>query len=235
MLLLYFAVKSKICELPPAPGHCRAQFRRWYFNINSRKCSWFTFGGCKGNLNNFRSEEACISACVKGKQNVATASSPFVIDVTSKQPDVIRQPELLPAPAPVPLRMGPETELSALNLNDLNDLEASGMKEFKLKRKRGRGRGRKHRCTSRKCRNKSRKRKNRVKKPRAELRIKKTSYRLKPDKVQNDQGNIEIRIKHKKNKQKKRKRQRKHNFVGKGSYYDNIRLFTLLHHRPFSP
>ena len=50
-----------ICSLPKVVGPCRADFRRWYYNGD--KCVQFTFGGCRGNENNFETEVECLQAC----------------------------------------------------------------------------------------------------------------------------------------------------------------------------
>ncbi|KAL8572992.1 hypothetical protein ACOMHN_013968 [Nucella lapillus] len=57
-------VRSPICQEAPSPGRCSAQFRRWYFNVHMAACSWFTYSGCGGNDNNFRSREECDTMCV---------------------------------------------------------------------------------------------------------------------------------------------------------------------------
>ena len=38
-------------------------FTRWYFDPESDSCKTFTFYGCKGNKNNFPSEEKCLDVC----------------------------------------------------------------------------------------------------------------------------------------------------------------------------
>uniref|UniRef100_A0A224Y254 Pancreatic trypsin inhibitor n=1 Tax=Rhipicephalus zambeziensis TaxID=60191 RepID=A0A224Y254_9ACAR len=44
-------------------GPCRAAKLRWYFDRNALQCKEFTYGGCKGNNNNFLSEAECKYAC----------------------------------------------------------------------------------------------------------------------------------------------------------------------------
>jgi len=41
---------------------------RWYFNKITDKCVKFTYGGCEGNANNFKSESDCKAACSAKKQ-----------------------------------------------------------------------------------------------------------------------------------------------------------------------
>ncbi|KAJ6655572.1 hypothetical protein lerEdw1_005043 [Lerista edwardsae] len=54
-----------ICSLPPETGPCTALFERWYYNPRTRTCETFTYGGCKGNANNFQTLEACQRRCVR--------------------------------------------------------------------------------------------------------------------------------------------------------------------------
>ncbi|ESO90195.1 hypothetical protein LOTGIDRAFT_123937, partial [Lottia gigantea] len=55
--------KAKICELPPSPGGCGAQFNRWYYNVHTKECSPLTYSGCEGNLNNFHTKKKCEKTC----------------------------------------------------------------------------------------------------------------------------------------------------------------------------
>uniref|UniRef100_A0A8D2IKE8 BPTI/Kunitz inhibitor domain-containing protein n=1 Tax=Varanus komodoensis TaxID=61221 RepID=A0A8D2IKE8_VARKO len=52
-----------ICKLPRAVGRCRASFHRYYFDISTEKCIPFTYGGCRGNANNFLSAQGCYLVC----------------------------------------------------------------------------------------------------------------------------------------------------------------------------
>nr|XP_020477484.1 kunitz-type protease inhibitor 2-like isoform X1 [Monopterus albus] len=51
------------CEVASEAGPCRAAFPRWYFNSKTGSCESFVYGGCKGNRNNYDSEESCNTAC----------------------------------------------------------------------------------------------------------------------------------------------------------------------------
>uniref|UniRef100_M3XL62 BPTI/Kunitz inhibitor domain-containing protein n=1 Tax=Latimeria chalumnae TaxID=7897 RepID=M3XL62_LATCH len=51
------------CAAPPVVGPCRAAFIRWNYNMMTKTCIRFTFGGCRGNKNNFMSEKDCYAAC----------------------------------------------------------------------------------------------------------------------------------------------------------------------------
>jgi hypothetical protein len=54
---------SSSCSEPMVVGPCRAAFARFYHS--GGQCKPFTYGGCKGNGNNFASNSACEAACVK--------------------------------------------------------------------------------------------------------------------------------------------------------------------------
>lgn len=54
---------ASVCELPRETGPCRAGFRRFFFNSQTGRCERFTYGGCRGNANNFHTVEECRNAC----------------------------------------------------------------------------------------------------------------------------------------------------------------------------
>ncbi|XP_051872416.1 tissue factor pathway inhibitor 2 isoform X2 [Pristis pectinata] len=51
------------CQLPPESGICRAFLRRYFYNITTRRCEQFVFGGCHGNANNFKDISSCQMEC----------------------------------------------------------------------------------------------------------------------------------------------------------------------------
>ncbi|CAM2105418.1 tissue factor pathway inhibitor 2 isoform X1 [Caretta caretta] len=57
------APNQEVCLLPPKEGPCRALIRRWYYDRYTQTCQEFTYGGCQGNANNFRSLESCEKSC----------------------------------------------------------------------------------------------------------------------------------------------------------------------------
>ncbi|XP_067097152.1 kunitz-type protease inhibitor 1b isoform X1 [Osmerus mordax] len=59
------------CLVPKKVGPCRGSFPRWHYNAASEECEEFTYGGCRGNHNNYISEPECTVAC-KGVQVDAT-------------------------------------------------------------------------------------------------------------------------------------------------------------------
>uniref|UniRef100_A0A4W5L0M8 Amyloid beta (A4) precursor-like protein 2 n=1 Tax=Hucho hucho TaxID=62062 RepID=A0A4W5L0M8_9TELE len=52
-----------VCTLEAETGPCRASMPRWHFDMTTRKCVRFVYGGCAGNRNNFESEEYCMAVC----------------------------------------------------------------------------------------------------------------------------------------------------------------------------
>ncbi|NXM53193.1 TFPI1 inhibitor, partial [Illadopsis cleaveri] len=59
------------CAMKADDGPCKAIHIRYFFNIKSRKCEVFEYGGCHGNENNFLTLEECQEKCV------ATGQYPF--------------------------------------------------------------------------------------------------------------------------------------------------------------
>lgn len=55
------------CAMKADDGPCKAIHIRYFFNIKSRKCEVFEYGGCHGNENNFLTLEECQKKCVPGQ------------------------------------------------------------------------------------------------------------------------------------------------------------------------
>ncbi|XP_075555281.1 actinia tenebrosa protease inhibitors-like isoform X2 [Dermacentor variabilis] len=53
------------CNLPPEVGPCKAGIPRYYYNASTHECLEFKYGGCKGNSNNFDSQQACEQRCAR--------------------------------------------------------------------------------------------------------------------------------------------------------------------------
>lgn len=51
------------CFQAKKTGPCRARVKRYYYDRRSRSCRVFYWGGCRPNLNNFKTLRACQSAC----------------------------------------------------------------------------------------------------------------------------------------------------------------------------
>ncbi|XP_048749417.1 eppin-like [Ostrea edulis] len=54
---------KRVCSLPKVTGPCKANMRRWWFNKATNRCERFTYGGCRGNKNNFTTRKACRQRC----------------------------------------------------------------------------------------------------------------------------------------------------------------------------
>nr|AAM93648.1 putative secreted protease inhibitor ISL1156_cluster318 [Ixodes scapularis] len=51
------------CTLPKKTGPCKASFSRFYFDNKDGQCKSFTYGGCGGNGNNFKTLKKCQRTC----------------------------------------------------------------------------------------------------------------------------------------------------------------------------
>lgn len=68
-------VTADVCLLEVMPGPCRGNYSRWFYDQTLGICSQFAFGGCKGNGNNFLTENECMQRCIRGRskgQDMAT-------------------------------------------------------------------------------------------------------------------------------------------------------------------
>uniref|UniRef100_A0A8B9G3P3 BPTI/Kunitz inhibitor domain-containing protein n=1 Tax=Amazona collaria TaxID=241587 RepID=A0A8B9G3P3_9PSIT len=55
------------CLVPALTGPCRAAFPRWFYSPRDGTCRRFTYGGCRGNRNNYGSREECWQRCGRGE------------------------------------------------------------------------------------------------------------------------------------------------------------------------
>lgn len=59
-----------ICVLTPEAGDpdrvCMVRYFRWFYNIATKKCEQFIYGGCGGNENRFDTKDECEKRCVPG-------------------------------------------------------------------------------------------------------------------------------------------------------------------------
>eukprot|EP00054_Salpingoeca_dolichothecata_P028024 m.209432 g.209432 ORF g.209432 m.209432 type:complete len:1116 (-) comp26104_c0_seq3:129-3476(-) len=61
--------KCDICHQPQQAGDCKAALPRYYFNTKTEKCELFSYGGCGGNDNNFKTAQECEKQCGKPQVN----------------------------------------------------------------------------------------------------------------------------------------------------------------------
>uniref|UniRef100_A0A3B1JG60 BPTI/Kunitz inhibitor domain-containing protein n=1 Tax=Astyanax mexicanus TaxID=7994 RepID=A0A3B1JG60_ASTMX len=59
--VMHFLCFLEKCQAEKKVGPCRASMPRFFYN--SGTCQRFTYGGCKGNNNNYLSEEECMKTC----------------------------------------------------------------------------------------------------------------------------------------------------------------------------
>ncbi|KAK7092413.1 hypothetical protein V1264_008158 [Littorina saxatilis] len=52
------------CEELPVQGMCKARLPRWFFNQTKYDCEEFFYGGCGGNLNNYKTKFECQIGCI---------------------------------------------------------------------------------------------------------------------------------------------------------------------------
>ncbi|VDD82359.1 unnamed protein product [Mesocestoides corti] len=63
-LVSFTEARESYCLEEPDEGRCLIAMERWYFDADTNNCSTFTYGGCGGNKNNFKSYEECESKCM---------------------------------------------------------------------------------------------------------------------------------------------------------------------------
>ena len=61
---------ENVCLQKPSPGPCKGSFQRWFYDEGANQCSPFTYGGCKGNSNNFKSAQECQTRCIASVKNI---------------------------------------------------------------------------------------------------------------------------------------------------------------------
>ncbi|GBM21980.1 hypothetical protein AVEN_219260-1 [Araneus ventricosus] len=70
---------NSVCTEPRDPGPCLGIFPRWFYNQQTGQCEKFSYGGCFGNKNNFKTKKACESICGHGKiLLLRRVTSPFL-------------------------------------------------------------------------------------------------------------------------------------------------------------
>lgn len=72
---------QEACDLPPVEGQCGGNETRWYYDRRSDECAQFHYSGCRGNKNNFYTEDECRRDCQQRRQ--PPTRSPPQIDSVS--------------------------------------------------------------------------------------------------------------------------------------------------------
>lgn len=60
-------MECNTCSLPADKGPCHGNVIRYFYDSKSRECTPFSWGGCKGNENNFSSRKHCEESCIVRK------------------------------------------------------------------------------------------------------------------------------------------------------------------------
>ncbi|VDL80357.1 unnamed protein product [Nippostrongylus brasiliensis] len=55
--------EGDVCGLKLETGPCRAAFPKYGYSKEKKTCVQFTYGGCSGNGNNFKTLEECQKVC----------------------------------------------------------------------------------------------------------------------------------------------------------------------------
>lgn len=64
---------NPVCAMPRVVGMCKAAFRKFYYDSETKSCQQFIYGGCGGNGNNFDDQKSCERTCMEGeKEEVET-------------------------------------------------------------------------------------------------------------------------------------------------------------------
>ncbi|CAI5440940.1 unnamed protein product [Caenorhabditis angaria] len=67
---------EEICQEDKQPGQCAGMFPRYWYNSEKSQCERFIFTGCKGNRNQFETEEECKQICLPGYEKMNKALVP---------------------------------------------------------------------------------------------------------------------------------------------------------------
>uniref|UniRef100_A0A8C0NWP0 Collagen type VI alpha 3 chain n=1 Tax=Canis lupus familiaris TaxID=9615 RepID=A0A8C0NWP0_CANLF len=61
--------ETDICKLPKEEGTCRKFMLKWYYDVETKSCMRFWYGGCSGNENRFDSQKECETVCTPALVN----------------------------------------------------------------------------------------------------------------------------------------------------------------------
>ncbi|KAF7245050.1 Tissue factor pathway inhibitor [Varanus komodoensis] len=82
-----------ICAFKADSGPCKAINNRYHFNIQTRQCEMFNYGGCEGNANNFQTLEECQEKCIVPEhimRKVGLDESPVGIKIAGRNINNLR-------------------------------------------------------------------------------------------------------------------------------------------------
>lgn len=70
---------EEVCTQEKVLGPCRGYFPRWYFDTQRQMCMQFTYGGCRGNRNNFEKYDECTRMCEFHKPSTNDREQPLEV------------------------------------------------------------------------------------------------------------------------------------------------------------
>ncbi|CAI4225042.1 unnamed protein product [Auanema sp. JU1783] len=95
---------EEICRLNLDSGACDTFSERFYYDASRGSCQPFTFGGCGGNTNNFRTSEECYQRCGFLNPNAAAVAQQHLQQAPqqqSRQEVIIPPNAIVERPAPI--------------------------------------------------------------------------------------------------------------------------------------
>ena len=63
LIFMFICLDNNFCGLNNEPGLCDAYIPSYFYNITSKRCERFIYGGCRGNANRFSTLEQCEATC----------------------------------------------------------------------------------------------------------------------------------------------------------------------------
>ncbi|EPB70350.1 thrombospondin type 1 domain protein [Ancylostoma ceylanicum] len=77
---------EEICQEPKEEGQCGGTFPRYWYNHEKQKCERFVYTGCKGNRNQFETEDECKRVCVPGYEIEKSSGDPVPCEMNEWTP-----------------------------------------------------------------------------------------------------------------------------------------------------
>ncbi|XP_073996019.1 proteoglycan-like sulfated glycoprotein papilin isoform X4 [Rhodnius prolixus] len=89
-------VNEAICSQPLEIGPCDGYIKRWVYDDRRHQCHTFIYSGCAGNLNNFKTQQACIDFCaIKKPQEPNEIDVPVGNELEQPQQPEQSEPETI--------------------------------------------------------------------------------------------------------------------------------------------
>lgn len=83
---MYYFLNIEICNTEKDIGPCRGIYKRYAYNKMQNNCELFTYGGCRGNRNNFLTYEECMQSCqyLNGAAGGGDSNIDYILTTTSR-------------------------------------------------------------------------------------------------------------------------------------------------------